>query len=64
MDTTSLRLPEHCTVPTTPYEQMSQKGNVIELKPGAYIYEVKAEWNTDNGYGGTANYSLYLTTIK
>jgi hypothetical protein len=29
---------------------------------GGYIYEVTAEWNTENGYGGTASYFIYLKT--
>ena len=54
---------EHWADPTANSEEVIVRGNVIELKPGGYIYEVKAEWDADNGYGGTANYSLYLTTI-
>lgn len=55
---------EHWGDPAASSEDVIVKGNVIELKPGAYIYEVRAEWDADNGYGGTANYSLYLTTIE
>ena len=35
---------------------------VLTLKLGGYIYEVTAEWNTENGYGGTASYFIYLKT--
>ena len=44
-------------------ETVTFNGNELELKPGGYIYEVKAEWSTENGYGGgTANYSFYVIT--
>ncbi len=33
--------------------------NEIILKQGGYIYEIKAEWDADNGYGGIAYYSFY-----
>ena len=26
---------------------------------GGHIYEIKAEWDADNGYGGIAYYSFY-----
>ncbi|MBQ8208023.1 MAG: hypothetical protein IJZ89_04730 [Clostridia bacterium] len=35
---------------------------MIELKDGAYIYEVIAEWTSSKKYGGTARYSFY--TVK
>lgn len=42
-------------------EDVMINGNEIELKSGGYIYEVRAEWNTENGYGGgIAYYSFYL----
>lgn len=34
----------------------------VELKDGNYIYEVVAEWNSSEMYGGTAYYSFY--TVK
>jgi len=34
----------------------------IKLKDGNYIYEVKAEWNGDDNYGGTVYYSFYTIT--
>lgn len=55
---------EHWADPTANSEDVIIRGNVIELKPGGYIYEITAEWDADNGYGGTANYSLYLITIE
>ena len=30
------------------------------LKAGAYIYEITAVWNAENGYGGTASYFFYI----
>lgn len=55
---------EHWADPTASSEDVTIDGNVIELKPGGCIYEVRAEWKADNGYGGTANYSFYLNTIE
>lgn len=45
-------------------EDVEVSGNVMTLKPGAYIYEITARWNTNNEYGGTASYSAYLETIE
>lgn len=45
-------------------EDVTVNGTVIDLKPGSYIYEVGAEWDTANGYGGTAYYSFYIQTIE
>lgn len=39
------------------------EGNTVQLKPGGYVYEVVAQWDTDGGYGGTARYSFYVTYI-
>lgn len=36
----------------------------IELKPGGYIYEVTARWDTADGYGGTASYAFYVKGIE
>lgn len=41
-------------------ENVDIDGNEIMLKPGGYIYEIKAEWDADNGYGGIAYYSFYV----
>ncbi len=36
-------------------------GNILELKAGGYIYEVKAEWTGENlAAEGTAHYSFYV----
>ena len=43
-------------------EDVTINGNVLTLKPGGYIYEITAEWDTENGYGGTASYSVYIKT--
>ena len=52
---------EHWSDPSAKSEAVTMNGNEIELKPGGYIYEVKAEWNAENGYGGgIAYYSFYL----
>ena len=37
----------------------------IELKPGGYIYEVAAEWDTKkSGYGGIAHYYFYIQVLE
>ncbi len=51
---------EHWSDLTADSEEVVWEGNEIVLKPGGYIYEVKARWNTENGYGGTASYSVYV----
>ncbi|MGM9618272.1 MAG: hypothetical protein ACI3W8_00320 [Oscillospiraceae bacterium] len=43
-------------------ETVNIKGNTIELKPGGYIYQITAQWNTESGYGGTAHYFVYIKT--
>ena len=53
---------EHWGEPATNSEDVTIVGNVLTLKLGGYIYEVTAEWNTENGYGGTASYFIYLKT--
>ena len=35
------------------------EGRVDPPGPGNYIYEVRAEWSDDSGYGGTASYGFY-----
>ncbi|WP_277935519.1 hypothetical protein [Parablautia muri] len=45
-------------------EKVDIDGNQIMLKPNGYIYEIKAEWDTDNGYGGIASYSFYADYSK
>ncbi|MDE5819265.1 MAG: hypothetical protein K2I07_08090 [Lachnospiraceae bacterium] len=51
---------ENWSDPTAESEDITVMENEIELKIGGYIYEVTAEWNTENGYGGTAYYSFYV----
>ncbi len=41
-------------------EAVTVVGNTIELKPGGYIYQITAQWDTESGYGGTAHYSVYI----
>lgn len=54
---------EHWSDPSAESEAVTMNGSEIELKPGGYIYEVKAEWNAENGYGGgIAYYSFYVLT--
>ena len=53
---------EHWGEPAANSEDVTIVGNVLTLKLGGYIYEVTAEWNTENGYGGTASYFIYLKT--
>lgn len=55
---------EHWENTTAESEDVDVDENVMTLKPGAYIYEITAEWNTNNDYGGTASYSAYLKTIE
>ncbi len=37
------------------------EGRVAPPGPGSYIYEVRAEWSDDIGYGGTVSYGFYTT---
>lgn len=55
---------EYWGKPTTNSEDVTINGNVLTLKPGGYIYEIIAEWNTQNGYGGTASYFIYLKMVE
>ena len=48
-------------IPSSGGEDVIFNENTIELKSGGYIYEVVAQWDDDNGYGGTAHYSFYIT---
>lgn len=54
---------EHWEEPDAGSENVAIAGNVITLKSGGYIYEIVAKWNADNGYGGTASYSIYIKTV-
>jgi hypothetical protein len=43
-------------------ESVAHYGNVFELMPGGYIYEVTATWADDGGtFHGTAHYAFYVT---
>jgi hypothetical protein len=43
-------------------EAVAHYGNVFELMPGGYIYEVTATWADDGGtFHGTAHYAFYVT---
>lgn len=56
---------EHWSDTSADSEKVSVNGNEIELKQGAYIYEVIAKWDTgESGYGGTAYYSFYARVIE
>ncbi len=50
--------------PAANSEDVVINGTAITLKPGGYVYEVTAGWNTGNGYGGTASYCFYLKLIE
>ena len=39
------------------------EGRIAPPGPGNYIYEVRAAWSDDAGYGGTAYYGFYSTGI-
>lgn len=54
----------HYANPTAKSQKVSVDGYKIILKPGGYIYEVKAEWNRESGYGGIAYYSFYVKTSE
>lgn len=56
---------EHWSDPTADSEDIPVNGNEIKLKPGGYIYEVCAEWDTEkSGYGGRACYFLYIKVLE
>ena len=51
---------EHWSEPSADSEAVSVNGSTMELRSGGYIYEVAAQWDTKDGYGGTAYYSVYI----
>lgn len=56
---------EHWSDSAAESENVVIDGDEIELKPGGYIYEVTAEWDTEkSGYGGTARYSFYIKVLE
>lgn len=50
----------HWSDPAAKSEAVAVRGNTIELKSGGYIYEITAQWDAENGYGGTAHYMVYI----
>ena len=46
--------------PETEGEPVMVKDGKLTLKPGRYVYEVGARWDTASGYGGTAYYAFYI----
>lgn len=54
----------HWAEPDAASEDVEIDGYEIPLKPGGYIYEVKAQWDTENGFGGIAYYSFYIDHIR
>ena len=51
---------EYWGEPTTAGEPVTVEDGKITLKPGGYVYEVGARWDTVSGYGGTAYYAFYI----
>ena len=43
---------------------MTVENGKITLKPGGYIYEVGARWDTASGYGGAAYYAFYIDYME
>lgn len=41
-------------------EKTTLDGNELSLLSGGYIYEVVAQWDEINGYGGTAHYAFFI----
>ncbi len=41
-------------------ESVELNGYEMKLRPGGYIYDIKAEWDAVNGYGGMAHYTVYV----
>ena len=44
-------------------EEVERRGNAIALKPGGWVYEVRAGWETERGDGGTASYIFYVMRL-
>ena len=51
---------EHWDELTADSEAVTIHGYEIWPKPGGYIYEVTARWNTESGYGCPASYFFYV----
>lgn len=55
---------EHWQNPAAESEDVSLKGNTIELKTGGYIYQITARWDRgESGCGGIASYSFYVKVL-
>ncbi len=51
----------HWSDPAAKSGEVCYTGDGLTLKPGGYIYEVTANWSTENNYGGgTASYYFYI----
>ena len=46
------------------HEAVPVNGNHFALEPGGYIYEITAEWDAGNGWGGTADYFIHIQRIE
>ena len=55
---------EHWGDTSADNEDVVVSGNTFTLKPGGYIYEITAEWDTENGSGGSASYLIYIKTAE
>lgn len=44
----------------TESEAVPVSGGTLTLRPGSYIYEITAEWDAADGYGGTASYFISI----
>lgn len=51
---------EYWGAPAACSEEAAFDRGALALKAGAYIYEITAVWNAENGYGGTASYFFYI----
>ena len=50
--------------PETAGEPVTVEDGKLTLKPGRYVYEVGARWDTASGYGGTAYYAFYIDYME
>lgn len=49
-------------IPATDSEDVDLAGNEVALKPGSWIYEVQAAWNSRKDWSGTAYDSFFVAT--
>ena len=45
-------------------EAIAVNGHEISLRPGGYVYEVRAVWDASDGYGGDASYYFYIRAAE